>query len=119
MINEAFNKVSQIDWSPSAYDVTESSSIAVGLYYCPPGDTEFFDGLEKSLEKAWLKHKNLFILGDFNVNFNETTSCQSDRYAKIKMDAILKQFNCVVVNTETTRETLTIATTTVDLGSVV
>ena len=36
--------------------ITESCSIAVGLYYRPPGETEFFDGLEKSLEKSLRNH---------------------------------------------------------------
>lgn len=53
---------------------TESSSIALGLFFRPPNDTNFSDEFEKTLGKVWLKHKNIVLLGDFNIKYNEETA---------------------------------------------
>ena len=90
--------------------VTKSCSVVVGSFYRPPNNMAFFQDIVYPLEKAWLKYKNLILLGDFNVNFSKTASI-TDLALQDKFLAILTQFDYSVVNTDYTRVTSTTATT--------
>ena len=82
----------------------------MGTFYRPPNNMAFFQDIVYPLEKAWLKYKNLILLGDFNVSFSKTASI-TDQALQDKFLAILTQFDCSVVNIDYTRVTLTTATT--------
>ena len=77
--------------------VTKSCSLVVGTFYRSPNNMAFFQDIVYLLEKAWLKYKNLILLGDLNVNFSKTASI-TDRALQDKFLAILTQFDCSVVN---------------------
>lgn len=85
---------------------TKSIVLVVGVCYRPPQDTSFFDLVIQPIEKAWLKYKNLLLIGDFNVDFGCTTE-SSKHQLKAKMNVIFSQFNLRVVNSECTRITAT------------
>ena len=83
-----------------------SSSLVVGTIYRPPSDSMFFDRFHIMLEKTWLKHRNVVIVGDLNCDF--TRSMQSlitSTSGRKQLQSILSQFNYMVVNDQPTRVT--------------
>lgn len=92
--------------------ITTKSSLTVGVLYRLPHNLKFFDKMEKALEKVWTKYKNIILVSDSNVNFNAATQQQqNEAHVKTKMDCILKQFNCSVINRESKKEIETTKTT--------
>lgn len=86
--------------------------MVVGSLYRPPSNTAFSEDIITFLEKAWYKYKNLVLVGDFNVNFGKTAHGH-DLSLQEKRLSILAQFDCSVVNKDSTRVTRT--ETTIDL----
>ena len=53
----------------------ESSTFIVGSIYRPPSDSEFFQRVYITLERVWLKYRNVLVIGDLNaISYEQTTS---------------------------------------------
>ncbi len=89
--------------------VTKSSSVIIGSLYRPPDNTAFFEDIVIPLEKAWYKYKNLVLVGDFNVNYSKTAHGHELRLQE-KLNSVLVQFDCSVINKDFTRVTPTTKT---------
>ena len=89
--------------------VTKSSSVIIGSLYRPPDNTAFFEDIVIPLEKAWCKYKNLVLVGDFNVNYSKTAHGHELRLQE-KLNSVLVQFDCSVMNKDFTRVTPTTKT---------
>ena len=46
----------------------KTSPVTVGIMYRPPSQTNFLEILNKIFEKVSLDKKEIYILGDFNIN---------------------------------------------------
>ena len=77
-----------------------TKGILVCARYRPPMDGEFLSKFEQSLAKVETG-KELFILGDFNINLGQQSSSLASKYLDI-----LGLFNCTLLITESARLTL-------------
>ena len=86
--------------------LVNSTAFVVGTIYRPPSDLTFFKSFQLMLEKVWLKHRNVVILGDFNCDFaaRKFDGTLSSDYGK-KLQSLLQQFDYTVVNNQPTRVT--------------
>ena len=77
--------------------VQKSSALILGNCYRPPSDFQFYSRFYDCLEKAWFKHRNVLLFGDFNSDFFRSYEGVNS-YAGKKLEDILQQFNYCVMN---------------------
>ena len=77
--------------------IRNSSALILGNCYRPPSDFQFYSRFYDCLEKVWLKHRNVLLVGDFNSDyFRSYVGVKS--YTGRKLQDILQQFNYSVMN---------------------
>lgn len=82
-----------------------SSAFIVGTIYRPPEIYSFFEPFHETIEKLWMKYKNVIIVGDFNCDFSKR---QGDNILSVmgqRLQKTLLQFSYTVMNKEPTRVT--------------
>ena len=47
----------------------KSSALILGNCYQPTSDFQFYSRFYDCLEKVWLKHRNVLLVGDFNSDY--------------------------------------------------
>ena len=103
---------------------SKSFSFALGLIYRPPWDNDFFEHLQTPLERAWLKYKNLLLVGDFNTNYaNEDDPRLQPVFTQYGLQVINKDPTRVMANSSTLIDLVVtnmprrvVSNTTIDLG---
>ena len=88
----------------------DSTALVLGTIYRPPSNDDFFNHFLLSLEKAWLKHKNVLIVGDLNCDVFHRNSVSNLSSAGIKLLRLLDQVNFSVVNDQPTRVSVNTST---------
>ena len=95
-----------------------STSVLFSVMYRPPDANHFFDLIGAPLEKAWLKSSNIFLLGDFNCDFQTQAVSAGNSEPRGtgsgKLQSIFESFNMQNVVQEATRTTNT-SSTLIDL----
>ena len=78
------------------------TDLLIGIAYCSPNNNNFFTEFPKALERMWMKHANIVLLGDVNCNLLQNRHDGSTLQEGIKMKNILEQFNmCNIIQTPT------------------
>ena len=97
-----------------------TTSALFSVMYRPPNDNAFFNTLSTTLERAWLKSTDIFLLGDLNCDYNDSSNSAYGTKLQSIFDAFNMQ-NIITVPTRTTIESSTlidlIVTTRRDLVS--
>ena len=88
-------------WLKIMFDL---SAFIVGSIYRPPSDSEFFQRFYITLEKVWLKYKNVIVIGDLNADFTRNRGEIKSAMGK-RLHSILQHFDYSVVNDQPTRIT--------------
>ena len=88
-------------WLKIMFDL---SALIVGSIYRPPSDSEFFQRFYITLEKVWLKHRNVIVIGDLNADFTKNRGEVKSAMGK-RLHNILQHFDYSVVNDQPTRIT--------------
>ena len=83
-----------------------ASSVLIAVMYRPPNDNVFFDKLSTTLEKAWMKSSDIFLLGDLNCDYSDLGNTNN----KVKLQSIFDNFNMQNVITKPTRTTIETST---------
>ena len=65
----------------------KTKSISVGIFYRPPNQGTFLETLTNDLEKINLNGREIFFLGDFNVNLIKNGKYVFDKKCNIKGDS--------------------------------
>lgn len=89
-----------------------SSALILGNCYRPPSDFQFYERFCDCLEKMWLRHRNVVLVGDFNSDYFRSYKGVTS-YAGRRLQDILQQFSYSVMNdrsqpTRVTSETKTL-----------
>ena len=85
----------------------ESSTFIVGSIYRPPSDSEYFQMFYITLEKVWLKYRNVLVIGDLDADFTRNRGEIQSAMGK-RLHNILQHFDYLVVNDQPTRITSTL-----------
>ena len=82
-----------------------STVFIVGTIYRPPDDNEFFGHFRQMLERVWMKHRNVMIVGDFNCDFSRREGDIILSTCGKRLHNLLIQFEYSVANNQSTRVT--------------
>ena len=82
----------------------EVAAFIVGTIYRPPSDTDFFESFYVTLEKVWLKYRNVIVIGDLNADFTKNGENIISATGK-RLHRMLQHFDYFVANDEPTRIT--------------
>ncbi|KAK2556861.1 hypothetical protein P5673_021073 [Acropora cervicornis] len=74
-----------------------SPALILGNCYRPPSDFQFSSRFYDSLEKVWLKHRNMLLVGDFNSDYFRSYVGVKSHTGR-KLEDILQQFNYSIMN---------------------
>ena len=85
--------------------LVNSSGFIVGTVYRPPTDSLLFDRFQVILEKLWIKHRNVVIIGDLNCDCTCLTDGSISSTSGQKLQDLLSHFDYTVINDKPTRVT--------------
>ena len=92
-------------------DITcDSQKFIIGCIYRPPGDSHFYQVFYSTLERIWMKRKNILLMGDFNADLFPKRSYELNSEGK-RLLRILSSFdlhNVIVQPTRTTSSSSTL-----------
>ena len=55
--------------------------ITIGIIYRPPNQSKFLDIFEENLPKINISYREIYFLGDFNINLFENAKHDFDKFS--------------------------------------